>query len=165
MLVKMKKQKIDSSQSRVIMTDVLPFEAPITFSNIGLFNFLLTKKVIRPNFIKFLFENKEFYIPYKYEIKRKSDKYRTLSLVHPLSQIKFIEFYTKFEDLILYNCNKSKFSLRRPIKKTKLIKSEENQFPLFPTRYFVYGPYNFMYEFFDSFEFRRLEKNSQNSLE
>lgn len=154
----MKKQKIVSSQNRVIMTDVLPFEVPLNFSNIGLFNFLLSNNNAKPNFIKFLFENKDFYIPYKYDIKRKSDKYRTLSLVHPIAQIKFVEFYSRFEALILYNCNKSNYSLRRPVKKTQQKKSEGNKYPLFPMRHFVYGPYNFMYEFFDSFEFRRLEK-------
>lgn len=154
----MKGEKIDSSQSRVIMTDVLPFESPLIFSNIGLYNFLLSSKVGMPTFVKFLFENKEAYIPFKYDIKRNSDKYRTLSLVHPLSQIKFIEFYSEFDDVILYNCDKSKYSLRRPVKKSTIIKSDDNSFPKFPSRYFVYGPYNFMYEFFDSFEFRRLEK-------
>lgn len=154
----MSKTKISSSPNRVIMTDVLPFESPITFSNIGLFNYLQTDRKNQPSLIKFLFENKSSYVPYKYDIKRKSNKYRTLCLIHPLSQIKFIKFYDEFAELIIYNCNKSKYSLRKPLKISKLAKSKEPQFPNFPSRFFVYGPYNFMYEFFDSFEFRRLEK-------
>lgn len=160
------KRKITRKKEIVLLTEVLPFETPIFFSNYGFFNYSISNKSNSPTFLQKIFSKRKFYIPYEYEIKRTEFKYRTLSLMHPIMQLELCEFYSKFENLMLYNCNKSKFSLRKPRNKAKYIFSEDSElnFPIISSKYFKYTPYNFLYEFFGSYEYNRLEKQYKSLL-
>jgi len=158
------KVKVDKSIKSVILTDVLPFETPLYFSNFGFFNSQTSKKIKIPPFITTVFKKKKQYIPFQFEIKRSERKYRTLSLMHPIIQLDVCNFYCEFGSLIVSACSKSKFSLRKPIRKANYIFIEQDNTlkPIIPTSYFVYKPYKFLYKFFTSFEFNKLEKKYRN---
>ena len=160
------KKKITNKKEIVLLTEVLPYETPIFFSNFGFYNYSVSNRINSPSFIKKIFFKRHFYIPYQFEIKRSEFKYRSLSLMHPIMQLRICDFYLNFENLILYNCNKSKFSLRRPKNTAQYIYLEENdtQFPIVSSKYFSYSPYNFLYEFFGSYEYNRLEKQYKRLL-
>ena len=59
--------------------------------------------------------NALFY-PYHFNIAHKPNKNRTLSIIHPYSQWQVVEFYNQYKYSILYLCNQSKYSLRKPHK-------------------------------------------------
>lgn len=101
-----------SDYDRVLITETLPYETPITFSNDSLygkikgFNQLseFEKKLIRvivygdkTRLSKAVKSTK----PYLYKIKRNLVEYRRLALLHPTSQFKIREFYEDYNNLIL----------------------------------------------------------------
>lgn len=55
-------------------------------------------------------------IPFNYSIKHKETNNRRLSIVHPLNQIRIVDFYNHYKSTILYMCGKSHFSIRYPNK-------------------------------------------------
>lgn len=55
-------------------------------------------------------------IPFVYNVQHKPTKPRQLAIVHPINQIKVVEFYNKYKDAIIYLCSKSNFSMRKPQK-------------------------------------------------
>lgn len=59
--------------------------------------------------------NTLFY-PFQFNIAHKKNKNRTLSVIHPYNQWQVVEFYEKYKYSILYLCNQSKFSIRKPHK-------------------------------------------------
>ncbi|GGD82635.1 hypothetical protein GCM10011514_53390 [Emticicia aquatilis] len=133
-----KKKYIKYPKERAILSDVLPYEIPITFSNRYFYRFLLDNKieVIDNNIrhkskyigdekdafeilIKILFSadisNPNFRkIPFTYRISHKKNDFRELALVHPINQLKLISFYDQFKELIIYSCSVSNYSIRRP---------------------------------------------------
>lgn len=204
-----------------LLTDTLPYEVPVLFSNRGLYETLrvaynasytklvkeraqgkdcepnksikefITKDFFKEvslqelkNKVKVLFD--EDLIPYDYIIIKNKDKYRKISLIHPIAQIKICDFYAEYEDEILFYTSCSDVSLRHPIKVTsrtlrqhtsllnKLTKEEEqancadprevledkSNFELedIPNNYFVYKKYRLIYEFYSSKEFLELEQ-------
>lgn len=178
---------------RVLLTEVQPFHVPIIFDNYGFYNSIkaLRKRnaYIPDNINKFIFEHFQdednYTKTYDYQIIKNSQGSRELSLIHPLQQLQFVEFYKKYKDLIIYNCTKSEFSLRYPTKITSTVyKSNDeatysylmskkvldglNQETLdldyedsrliYASTYFSYKRYDFYYKFFESNEFLRLER-------
>ncbi|MFQ2688404.1 antiviral reverse transcriptase Drt3b [Aeromonas caviae] len=169
---------------RVIATDTLPYETPVFFSNDGLYN--ICKKSnhltdIGRYIYDMLVEGKErkgnFYtVPFKYKIKKNTNEFRTLSLIHPISQFEMIGFYEKFDRLITHYCSISPFSIRAPqriaslffykntwenIKKYKGsgvddIQSDKNT--KHSTSYFSYFGHDRLYKFFNSNDFLEIEK-------
>ena len=148
---------IKNNKFAPLISDVLPYETPIKFSNTGIY------KVLRKNFeenLKIYYKNKargskrpktpfgikEFFIesyfpkylktiwginnnnknnyytiPYKYKIKHGNNNYRDMSLLHPISQYEICDFYNEYKELIIYNTNKSSYSLRFPYKVSKIV--------------------------------------------
>ena len=139
-----------------LISDTLPYEVPMKFSNRLLFeklqslydkyikeelkkksrgneteimsglNFFIEKYIPRDmlNHIKYIKKNKKDYmicIPYLFKINKDTQNKRKISLIHPLSQIHVCDFYQKYEQLILYYCNLSNYSLRHPYKKTNYV--------------------------------------------
>ncbi|HEI8821584.1 TPA: RNA-directed DNA polymerase [Serratia marcescens] len=136
----MKKFKITLDKKdhfRALLSDTLPFDTPIIFSNDGLYvNTIKTEKnsdvmeygpiqafyakIINPmrdidNPNKLSRKNKQS-SPYKYKIVKDSYNFRVLSLIHPRSQINYCEFYKEYSPIIFHNVAKSKFSIRKPTK-------------------------------------------------
>ena len=143
---KRNKKYIKYKKERVVLSDVLPFEVPITFSNRHFYEFLLSCKIaiekekitIKKNntqtnqeIIKLLFglKNKPFVgdginfdedtIPFSYKIVHKENDFRELTIIHPKNQLIVVDFYDTYRELILYYSNKSQFSIRRPYRIAK----------------------------------------------
>ncbi|MFI3243181.1 MAG: antiviral reverse transcriptase Drt3b [Akkermansia sp.] len=74
-----------------------------------------------PKTISELLSTKKYTIPYDYNIKKHDLDFRTISLIHPITQCKVCDFYEKYKDSILYNCGKSDYSMRYPKKVARLI--------------------------------------------
>lgn len=136
----MKTIKLDKKDySRALLTDTYPADVPIIFSNDGLYiNGHLVKKgssdvktevvtyiyksLIRPELdgnlnpeSKKQSQHKQT-TPFKYKIIKNDISLRTLSLIHPRSQMNYLEIYRENTDLLLSLCEKSNFSIRSPMR-------------------------------------------------
>lgn len=118
--------------------------------------------------------NALFY-PYHFNIAHKPNKNRTLSIIHPYSQWQVVEFYNQYKYSILYLCNQSKYSLRKPHKVAqyfyyrdrlhrKLLGHESDKVELFFNEYenlktyFSYEKYSNIYKFYEDYRYQRAEK-------
>jgi len=205
--VKRKKKQINIKKERVVISDVLPFELPVTFSNRHFYNFLVANgvstngKIIKWSnndpilevIIKLLFgfkkskptnnrqincDNKDFMtIPFNYRISHKEKDFRELTIIHPKNQLALIEFYERHKELILYYCNISPFSIRRPNKIAKISyyndrthieklahDHEHKSAEEFDKEYenlktfFAYKEISNVYKFYESYKYHRCEK-------
>ncbi|UPT65541.1 MAG: RNA-directed DNA polymerase [Sphingobacteriales bacterium JAD_PAG50586_3] len=182
----MSKIKIDKDdKARVILTELLPYEVPMLFSNDGFHSILKNKgKESIISKIK-LANSKDFSIPFNYEIRKNDGDSRTLSIIHPFKQIDFIDFYSKYDSLILHLCSKSPFSLRRVSSVAKYYYSASMVFnedtikapgaeiepEVLDTEtqllksYFTYYPIDLIHKFFDKREYIKLEQRFNQVLE
>lgn len=205
--MKRKRKQINIKKERVVLSDVLPFELPITFSNRHFYNFLTKNEVAvsdktiswgnpDPSFeviIKLLFgfdkdepvDNRHIKIkggefktiPFNYKISHKDKDFRELTMIHPKNQLAVIEFYDKYRELILYYCNISPFSIRKPHKMAKLTyhkdrthieklayDHEHKTAEEFDKEYenlktfFAYKDFSNVYKFYESYRYHRCEK-------
>lgn len=175
--VKVRVRKTD--KFRAILTETLPYEVPMLFSNEGLY--LAAKAGIVKSFDEKhgleVFKPRHN-IPYKYRIKKNSYESRGLAVMHPTQQLIFGDFYSKYDHLIVGLCQRSPFSLRAPgaiasyfVERSRVVpttgggaKSAEQIGDGFSavsgvaTSYFSYKKYALMFRFYDSTEFLNLEK-------
>ncbi len=149
--MKRNKRPIKYKKERVILSDVLPFEIPVTFSNRHLYNFLTSNKIqivgnkvtwnnndrTLNEIIKLLFDFRNetvvtneivFHkrhilksIPFNFKISHKENDFRTLTLIHPKNQLDLVDFYDTNKQTILHYCNISPFSIRRADKVSRFI--------------------------------------------
>jgi hypothetical protein len=229
-----KKVKLHYKKERVILSDVLPYEVPLTFSNRHFYNFLISNKVeflnknitwkvsdkkknndeILELIIRLVFginlsteiqlntDNPKIFsfkkptdkdpkkeekrlafvsIPFGYKIAHKENEFRELTICHPRNQLQMVDFYHQFKELIIYYCNISPFSIRKPHKIAKFVfhkdkshydnLSEENpEIEEHDKEYenlrsfFVYKDYSNVYKFYESPKFHRCEKRYNNLL-
>lgn len=118
--------------------------------------------------------NALFY-PYQFNIAHKTNKPRTLSIIHPYNQWQVVEFYDQYKYSILYLCSQSKFSLRKPHKiaqyfyyrdrlHRRLSGHESDKVELFFNEYenlktyFSYEKYSNIYKFYEDYRYQRAEK-------
>lgn len=118
--------------------------------------------------------NALFY-PYQFNIAHKTNKTRTLSIIHPYNQWQVVEFYDQYKHSILYLCNQSKYSLRKPHKiaqyfyyrdrlHRRLSGHESDKVELFFNEYenlktyFSYEKYSNIYKFYEDYRYQRAEK-------
>lgn len=167
---------------RILLTETCPYETPVIFDNFGFYK-QIQKLYERPEDVQKMLMplltdkiEPKFSIPFVYNIRKDFESPRTLSLIHPRSQLHFVEFYQKFDDQILLCCKKSKFSLRAPQKITSkyYIKNSQENIKKYRsdkvtsaqselndrhlTSYFAYGENTRLHKFFESFDYLRLEK-------
>jgi len=137
-----KKRYIQYPKERAVLSDVHPYEVPITFSNRYFYRFLVNQNIF-VNGDKIEFKNnltgdnleafKEILkilfhhdyqsnndsnfrkIPFCYRITHKEKDFRELALLHPANQVKLIKLYDDFKESILYSCSISNFSIRKPV--------------------------------------------------
>lgn len=122
-------------------------------------------------------------IPFKFKISHKDNDYRELTIIHPINQLRLVDFYDKYKYTILYNTKISRFSLRRPHKVSSLkyfkdstnkskkstnqeieiIETSDKEYTSLKT-YFSYKKYSNIYQFYESYEFQRAEKRFDNLL-
>lgn len=172
-----------SNYNRVLLTEVLPYEVPILLTNEGFYGrspssteSRLLSAILKPH--------KETH-PFTYKIVRTANSHRTLHLIHPSSQKDFIELYKTYHSLICGLTAKSEFSLRAPAEvaawyyepdtslRNNSLKDEgtetnlEEGMPVqfkYASSFFLYKKYAFLYKFYDSYEFHRLEKKYKKLL-
>ncbi|MCD4741119.1 MAG: RNA-directed DNA polymerase [Desulfobacteraceae bacterium] len=166
---------------RTLLTEVLPYETPLWFTNEFFHSFCKNigiEKSKIPAFLKNYLTNKgkkatqnKARIPLNYRIKKDTTGERELSIMHPNIQLDAVEFYEKYKDIIIYHCNQEETSLRKPVKvagRFKISQSQDNQEKIgveeddsereYSSSYFVYYKMGFIYKFYESYEFHRLEK-------
>lgn len=120
-------------------------------------------------------KNSALFYPFKFNVAHKKNKDRTLSIIHPYNQWQVVEFYNQYKYSILYLCNRSKYSLRKPHKiaqyfyyrdrlHRKLLGHESDKVELFFNEYenlktyFSYEKYSNIYKFYEDYRYQRAEK-------
>ncbi len=180
---------LKTDKQRILLTEVLPYEVPIPFSNEAIYNYARRPKSEKvPPLITALLHpdktGKKSLLPYSYKIIKDKDSTRTLSIMHPGIQMEFVKFYKDYDALIISICSKSKVSIRYPkkvashffvknalVKKNKIrdpeVELEANYFDPdveYSSSYFTYKDFDFLYKFYDSYKFHRLEKKFKHLL-
>lgn len=170
-------------KSRVILTELLPYEVPMLFSNEGLYNIIkngeLTYFEDKIKGSKYKDWNEQFTLPFNYDIKKNIiGDTRTLSIIHPFTQKRYINLFENYDSLMLHLCSKSPFSLRKINKIAKFYFSpnfvfdEENLMnpdkevepdildaeSQYIKSYYTYKPIDLIYKFYERTEFQRLEQ-------
>lgn len=178
------KQKVNKSDKyRMLVTETLPYETPLIFSNDGFYKQCKASGSLS-GISKFIFEQmalgterRKFYtIPFKYKIRKSSIDYRQLALIHPISQFEMQGFYVSHEKLMCHFCARSSFTIRAPqtvassfyfknswenvnkYKKGSVNEANTEQLTKHSSSYFAYRGFDRLYKFFSSNEFLRLEK-------
>ena len=168
--------------NRVVITDTAPYETPIIFSNDGFYDNLARldsghsqkRELVESLILKSA--SQKYTTPYRFNILKTPNSFRTLSLLHPRAQWHISSFYRKYEDLICYYCSKSRVSIRSPFRVAssyffRASISDENKFKNAsvdtadidrrvrnPASFFAYRGFSRMYKFFEGKEYLRLEK-------
>ncbi len=207
-MAKYKKEKIKYNQNRPVLSDVLPYELPIIFSNRYFYRFIskyniklffhynkknkkcepriyfkgVDKKIIELLFNANAIDNNYaklnlVTIPYNFKIMHKEDDFRELTIIHPINQLFLVWFYNEFKELIKYQCNISKFSIRKPYKVAKYKIRKDSLFDKLKAKnendeiieesgkeyenlktFFTYKKYSNIHKFFESYQYQRAEK-------
>ncbi len=162
---------------RVLLTEVLPYELPLMLDNEGFYLNMQDEDLQNIFNETFKRKLKGWTIPFNYSIRKYGeDKSRKLSLMHPFSQLKCTEFYTKYDYYMLSLCSNSPFSIRyiagraQCVFKAEDIENEEAQnkqkrvevidgeTEKLYRSYFRYKRYDMMFKFFTSGDYLRLEQ-------
>ena len=114
-------------QEWFLTTEVLPSEVPMFFSNLPIKNNLENLMNLIPTDNKDFNEkfNDKYTIPLHYEIPKNNGSYRTISLMHPSSQLKFLLYIMKYEYLLINFLQKSKFNIRKVQKANTITYTEK----------------------------------------
>ncbi|WP_409027715.1 antiviral reverse transcriptase Drt3b [Janthinobacterium sp. SUN098] len=168
-----------SDYNRILLTEVLPYELPIFFSNDSFYSRIAdgTYAKLDKEIQRCFFQIKAYTLPYNYEVIKSDTSARLLSIMHPAIQLRYVPIYEKYDSLILHLCARSSFSIRKPVRVAKhyFEKNVGRRFksrhadvelagdgferqPTTASSYFAYGDYNMAYRFFDSKRFHDLEK-------
>lgn len=162
---------------KYILTDVLPAELPLIFSNKNFYKFLLKENQYIDQPEKYKSINKYGTIPNVFKIRKGKNDYRYLSLMHPYSQMILTKFISDYAEIIItYFQQNSIFSVRAPIRinDTEYIISdsdieeinsmidttkEEYNFKKLPiiTRFFDLNKYAKITDFYKSYYLKDLE--------
>lgn len=168
-----------NNKYRVLLTEVLPYELPFRLNNDAFYE-NMQEGELRETF-KEVMKNglPHWTIPFNFYVRRSnSTKSRKLSLIHPYTQLQFVELYDTYADYMLYLCSNSTFSIRHISKKAQCIfKAEEKDdkdkqeidelqhveeiaenVELKYRSYFQYERYGLIYKFFTSGDYLRLEQ-------
>lgn len=165
---------------RALLTETLPYELPIIFSNEKLYfsRCRVFRTEIAALYDKIFCRPAKYTIPYNYSINKDSRRQTTLSLIHPSMQIEFSKFYVEHESSLLTHCTRSNYSLRHPNAVAAIYSAskQHQDEPALKTglvdlvssghvpdtskivSYFAYEKYNLLAKFHESREFISLEK-------
>ena len=175
-----------NDEFRVLLTELLPYEVPMLFSNEGFYT-LARSGDHKPFFdkVRAAQKTRKYTIPFNYEVRKTPEDTRTLSVIHPVNQLEFIDFYKKYDSLMIHLCAKSPFSLRHISKVAKFCYSPDLVFQedehknndvevepevldqetrLFKS-YFTYAPIDLIYKFYERHEYQRLEQRYRYLME
>lgn len=165
---------------RPLLTETLPYELPVIFSNDRLYysKCRALDPIAKPLVERIFTQFRGHTIPYNYRIRKDSSRTTELSLIHPSIQLEFCKFYEQHEASILEFCSRSEFSLRHPsaIAAVYVLSLDEVNGAVHKTgevhltpegsepaisklvSYFAYEKFNLLNKFYESREFIKLEK-------
>lgn len=160
-----------------ILTDTLPYEVPINFSNDGYHKRILANDFSELTTLLLHCSSAQDYVPYNFSIRKDKTSNRTLSVPHPAIQREISEFYTRNEQIFVNLCSRSEYSLRHPANVATTFYEKDYRIPShcadsdietecvgdvsqseYASTYFVYRKYGFIHKFIESDEFHRLER-------
>ena len=121
---------------RFLLSDSIPGDIPIIFSNDGFYTHMRDHKnhYNKNDFMHILINNFIVYekchlveeekqrnqnqksTPFIYKILKNNNSLRSISLIHPRAQLNFAKFYHEYASVINYLCEVSSYSIRAPIK-------------------------------------------------
>jgi len=180
--------QLSRSKYRTLVSDILPYEKPIFFTNQYFARFvefygvrisegrLVATKHCSPEvddyllFIGGTIECKRS--PFHYGISKKEEKCgRTLTILHPYQQMQMVEFYDRYKMLLIEFCSRSNFSLRYPYKVATYKAKEKDISILWRTQniksksdpynikhFFAYHRFGNINHFYDDYLYLRAEK-------
>jgi hypothetical protein len=164
---------------RPLLTETLPYEVPVIFTNDRFHRGVSWKSddpATQSALAKLFAPVKKYTKPYNYQIRKDATRSTTLSIIHPLWQVELCGIYTDHEGSLLSYCSKSEFSLRRPFSVASVyaekitsnatpkegivqVASDTEEFdPAHVVSYFTYTKFNLLSKFFNSREFLRHEE-------
>lgn len=189
---KITKIRITKNIERVLLTEVLPYEVPLIFSNRYFYAFCLRYGLAQSGENKGkenvkIFFKEGYTIPFSFAISREGQnpEPRTLSIIHPAKQIEIVKFYKEYKDAMLYYASQSPFSIRKPVKVGEYyynnvdknisdLGKEENNLDIQNTleidqhegehfkSFFSYYRYGNIYKFYESRQYQDCEKKFLN---
>lgn len=168
------------NKSRFLLTDVLPYEVPLIFSNNNLYSYIqCMDKWKRDTWegysIEKLFSKNRITEtePFNFLIYKNETSTRTISLIHPLSQLQMLKVIEKYDsEIIDFFKQNAIFSLRYPSRlNTKniqandtisknmlaLLDEDSDESHSFPASYFVKRKFTRINDFFNSPLLKKLE--------
>lgn len=180
--------RVSNSKYRVVISDILPYERPVFFSN-RFFSRLLKYYGIKTEkgqlvatkhteteglneFLLLLGGNIGAKRPcFQYSITKDSHKEgRCLSVIHPYHQVEMVEFYDKYKNLLVDFCQRSNYSIRYPYKVADYQKKQKGYHKIFSDNeqpidsaeslkhFFAYKYYRNINFFYGDYRFLRAEK-------
>lgn len=183
---------VSNSKYRAVISEMLPYERPVFFTNRFFARFLkyygiktkddvliATRHEEEPGLEEFLFVlggQKGALRPcFQYDISKGSQEVgRKLSVVHPFHQVKMVEFYDKYKMLLIDFCQRSHFSIRYPYKVANFQKKQKGYYKLYSDdaepidtheslkHFFAYKQYKNINFFYGDYRFLRAEKKFRN---
>lgn len=137
--------RVQNSKYRVVLTDLLPYERPVFFTN-RFFARFLRKYGVRTDGERLIASNEHTaawqmdellnILSGENDIQRKCYQYtiaknneeegRQLSIIHPFHQVKMLEFYDKYKTVLVDFCTRSHFSIRYPYRIAKYHKQAKS---------------------------------------
>lgn len=167
------------SRWQSLLTETLPYEVPVIFSNDRLFAGLIGRMAdpkVSSAIKRMMDKTTDYTIPYTYSIRKDTEGYTTLGLIHPALQVRASAFIRDYSQTMIELCSRSEFSIRRPtgitsalsanpIEKGEQLKlgiphvdPSDGEFDVSHiSSYFTYARYNLLSKFVDSIEFSKLE--------
>lgn len=177
------KRVYKSNYRRVLLTEVLPYEVPILLTNEGFY--LRPHNSNEAGLLGTILHSHKETQPFTFKIVKTASSYRTLHLIHPSSQQDFVDFYKTYNSLICGLTARSEYTLRAPAEvaawyyepdnllRDNMVKDEGAEANVdesmsvqfkYASSFFLYKKYSFLYKFYDSYEFHRLEKKFKKLL-
>lgn len=180
--------RISNSKYRAVISEVLPYERPVFFTNRFFARFLkyygvkvendvlvATRNTDEPGLTEFLTllggKANDQRPCFQYSITKDGRKEgRCLSVIHPFHQVKMLEFYDKYKTLLIDFCQRSNFSIRYPYKVADYQKKSKGYYKIMSDdalpvdtseslkHFFSYKHYKNINFFYDDYRFLRAEK-------
>lgn len=164
---------------RALLTETLPYEVPVIFSNERLYASILampSQPQARQIVEKMRSKLDNFTVPYQYAIRKDEKRTTNLAIIHPNYQVSVSKFYDHYHQSIITYCGRSKLSLRRPVDVVDIftanklsrghtlklgvphIEASDGETEAgHITSYFAYSRFNLLGRYVESKEFRDLE--------
>jgi len=105
-----------SDYERILLTEVLPYELPIIFTNEWFYQQAKVGFDNVPPLVRVMLKEKigRETVPYGYSIRQGFAKKRHLSLIHPAAQLTAVDLYRDSNQQICWLCSRSQYSVRYP---------------------------------------------------